>query len=727
MFNSAYLRIIMLAGLALTIPTTGYGENDTQWLLCPPSGIVPPPEPVSEEKRQQLHIKVDQAESLSNNVTRFTGNVEIEYLGNRISSDQADYDKQKDLVTVTGNVVINGQTAVLSGERAVIDPSGERGTIEISNYHLRASHAFGRARQIKLIDKNHARLKEISYTTCNPGQEDWLLKAERLELDYATNTGEAWDTTMRFKGVPFLYTPYINFPLQGRKSGLLAPTIGTSESRGTDITQPYYWNIAPHRDATLSLRNMTARGTMLESEYRYLNPSNNGQLNFDYMSADKQLNNEERWSGHFNHQAKHGKGWQSELLYNGVSDDEYFNDLGSSQSTTSLSHLERRADLSYQARYWSFLARAQGYQTLINDQPYQRLPQLKLNAFTPTKQGRPILSFDGEVVNFGKDDETVTKGVRVDLYPAVSMPMNGDAWFLKPRLALRYTGYQLENAPEENPARTLPITSLDSGLFFERDLNIGDSPYMQTLEPRLYYLYVPYRDQDDLPVFDTSTYDFTFHQLFRENRFNGADRHGDANQLTLALTTRFLNGLTGAEQMSASLGQILYFKDREISLPGNSLETESDSPLIGELSFHPNNSTDLTANARYNVNDDIAEVFNTRLRYHRGQDRSVSLGYRLRNDLDEQQSDLAAYWPLARHWQLLGRWQYDLEAKRNLDVVAGLEYRSCCWGFRIIGRELLNTTTEELERSIYFSFEFKGLSRIGNELDSELERGILGR
>jgi len=198
------------------------------------------------------------------------------------------------------------------------------------------------------------------------------------------------------------------------------------------------------------------------------------------------------------------------------------------------------------------------------------------------------------------------------------------------------------------------------------------------------------------------------------------------HQLTLALTTRFLNGLDGAEKMSASLGQILYFRDREVTLPGEATETESDSPYVGELTFHPSSALDLTANARYNAHDDITEVFNTRLRYHPGQDKSVTLGYRLRNELDEQQADVAAYWPLTHHWQLLGRWQYDLEAERNLDVVAGLEYRSCCWGVRMVSRELLNTTTNELEHSIYFTFEFKGLSRIGNELDSELERGILG-
>jgi LPS-assembly protein len=728
LFDIAHYRIILPAALAFLIPVTGHGAEtgELQWSLCPPTGVAPPPELPSPGKLEQLHLWADEIATLNSQVTEFRGNVEIGYLGNLLAGDQASYDRKADRITISGNVNLNGQEMVLTGERAVLTPSQDSGEIESTRYHLRKNHAFGGAERIELIDKEHAHLESVSYTTCVPGHEDWLLKAKTIDLDYSTNTGEARSTTMRFKGVPFLYLPYMNFPLHGRKSGLLAPSAGASESRGTDITIPYYWNIAPHRDATFALRNMTARGAMLGSEFRYLNPSNNGQINFDYLPDDKRFNNEKRWFGHFDHQGTLGKGWRTELLYNGVSDDEYFNDLGSSQATTSLSHLERRADLSYQSRYWSLLGRAQGYQTLIDDQPYQRLPQLKLNAFTPEKRGYPKLSFDGELVNFDKDDTAATKGIRLDLYPALSMPMDGDAWFLKPRLALRYTSYQLENATEERVERTLPIASLDSGLFFERELSIGDHPYMQTLEPRLYYVYVPYENQDNQPVFDTSLYDFNFSQLFRENRFNGADRHGDANQLTLALTTRFLDSRGGAEKMSASLGQILYFRDREVTLPGQALESESNSPYIGELSFHPTSALDLTANARYNANEKITEVFTTRLRYHPDRDRSVSVGYRLRDELNEQQADMAGYWPLSPHWQLLAHWQYDLEEERNLDVVAGLEYRSCCWGARMVSRELRNTTTNELEHSIYFTFEFKGLSRIGNELDSELERGILG-
>lgn len=732
MFANAHCRFTLFATLLLMIPAAGYAQEltDPQWALCPAADIAPPLPIPSVEEREQVHLSADQVQSLGKDVTRFSGAVEIKHMGNLIQGDEAVYDKERDLVTISGNVRINGQVMLLSGDRAVISPSGESGKVENSRYHLRKAHAFGDAGHIEVLDKDHAHLEEVSYTTCVPGHEDWLLRAKSIDLDYATNTGEARNTTMRFKNVPILYLPYLNFPLYGRKSGLLVPSVGTSDSRGTDIRIPYYWNIAPDRDATTSIRNMTARGIMLESEFRYLNPSNNGQINFDYLYKDKRLNDEDRWAGHFNHSADLGYGWRTDLLYNGVSDTEYFNDLGDSQALTSQSYLERHADLRYQSRYWSFLGRAEGYQTIdiTGDEPYRRLPQLKLDAASLEQPDQLKFDFSGELVNFAHKEETELEGIRLDIYPGVDLPLEGDAWFLKPRLALRYTQYQLENSTVEKPERTLPIASLDSGLFFERNLDIGNRPYIQTLEPRLYYLYVPYRDQDDLPLFDTSSYDFTFSQLFRENRFNGADRVGDANQISLALTTRLLDGQDGGERLSAGIGQIVYFSDREVTLnPSDTPELDSTSPYIGVLAFRPNTALELTANARYNSHTSITEVLTTRLRYHPGRDKSVTLGYRRREDENEEQTDIAAYWPLARQWQFLGRWQYDLVEERNLDVVAGLEYRSCCWGVRVVGRQLLNTTSGELENSIYLTFEFKGLSRIGSDLDSELERGILGR
>jgi LPS-assembly protein len=305
--------------------------------------------------------------------------------------------------------------------------------------------------------------------------------------------------------------------------------------------------------------------------------------------------------------------------------------------------------------------------------------------------------------------------------------MRGTAWFLTPRLALRHTQYQLKDVVgDDRPYRSQEVASLDGGLFFEREVEIAGRPLQQTLEPRLYYLHVPYDDQSNLPVFDTSDLDFTFSQLFRDNRFSGADRMGDAEQLTLALSSRLNRPDNGRELARASLGQIFYFRDRQVTLPSQPIETDDSSSLVGELALQPRDGLSLSATAQRNLHQDVSERIGARLSYRPEPSRALSLSYSYRRDQSVRQTDLVALWPLSQHWQFLGRWHYDLETERSVDVLSGLEYQSCCWGLRLVGRAQLNTSTQEIDRSIYLSLELKGLGNIGQGLDSELERGILG-
>jgi LPS-assembly protein len=334
---------------------------------------------------------------------------------------------------------------------------------------------------------------------------------------------------------------------------------------------------------------------------------------------------------------------------------------------------------------------------------------------------------DAELVNFVKATTTTAPtGTRIDLTPSVALPLEGPAWFLTPRLALRYTEYQLEDAEEPAMRRSLPVASLDSGLFFERDLAVGQTPLLQTLEPRLFYLYVPFEAQDELPLFDTSAYDFTMGQLFRTNRFSGVDRVGDANQLTTALTSRLLNAESGRELASAGIGQIHYFRDREVTLqPGAAAEETQSSDIVAELSASPVEGLEFNADTRWNPHDEVRERLNARVRFRPAPGKAVALSYR-QDDPVLEQTDLAFYWPVARHWNLLGRWNYDLLTEQDLDTIVGVEYQDCCWALRLLRRTTLNTSTLELDRSILITLELKGLAHIGRRLDEEVERGILG-
>lgn len=731
--------------LLLATPIWAVAVEASPWGLCAPLDLpAAPPFGGPGEVTGVTTLSADRADVEAAGSSLFSGRVVIEQDGIRIDAEQAHYERRSGRVKVEQGVRLNGPDMLIEGGRAEMNPGLATGSLEQGRYHIRSMHASGEAARITVHDRHRTTLEQASYSTCPPGDEDWLLTARRVELDREHNTGEAYHTTLRFMGVPFFYTPYLNFPLAGRKSGLLPASFGSSSRGGFELRTPFYWNIAPHRDATFTPRYIENRGTLLESELRYLDPRWDGQLNVDYLGSDQLLTREEqlavdpnlteeqllsdkaRYFGHLEHRTALPFGWRADLLYNEVSDSVYFDDLGGNQFQSSQSHLERHLDLTYRDRYWSLLARGQGYQTLSGSAPYSRLPQLQLSSHNDRRPGALYFDLNAEAVAFDHDTNPLT-GNRVDLYPGVSLPLQGSAWFLTPRIAGRYTRYQLEGGSEPRLSRSLGIASLDSGLFFERRLQLANHDYLQTLEPRLYYLYVPYRDQDALPIFDSAYRDLTFGQLFRENRFSGADRVGDANQLTLAVTSRLLEDDSGAERLTVSLGQILYLADREVTLSATEpVADPGSSAYLGQLEMRPSRSLGLSADIRWNPHTEETEVATTRLSYRPDPQRSLNLSYRQRDDQALEQTDTALYWPLARQWQLLGRWQYDLPGDRTLDLVGGLEYRSCCWGLQLVARNTLNTTTQELESSFYLTLELKGLASIGNALDAELEQGVLG-
>lgn len=718
-------RLPWLLALGLV---SGAAAAEQQWGQCgagQPAAALPDLGPESD---QTLRLSADHAETTGKDITRFSGSVVMQRAGKRIEAQQALYDKGKDTLDLSGNVDFVTRNLTASSDRAHLDMDKDSGELYGARYRFRSAHASGSADTIVIADPRHVALQGATYTTCNPDDVSWQLKARQINLDQTTNTGEARHVTLEFKGVPLLYLPYINFPLAGRKSGLLAPVYGQSTQTGTEIGIPYYWNIAPNYDATFTVRNMTARGTMLQSEFRYLQPANRGQLGLDYLPDDKRDGGKSRLHVDYNDQAALGDGWTSGVVYKYVSDVNYFNDLANSQLNTSTTSLERRFDLAYQGGGINFLGRFQGFQTLSGTATYERLPQLTLDASTQPHPDTLRLGLHSELVNFASSD-LVPTGTRVDLKPTLSMPLEGPAWFFTPSVAMRYTAYQLKDNPTGNdPTRTLPIASLDSGLYFDRDLTIGDHALVQTLEPRLYYLYVPYRDQSNLPLFDTAAYDFTFGQLFRDNRFSGTDRQGDANQVTMALTSRVRDANDGRELLRTSIGQIHYFSDRLVTVPGQTTAETQRSDLVAEIGSQPLKGLDLAADARWNADTSQTEVGTFGVHYSPEKDKVLSLDYRYRRDLGLHQADLAAFWPVTPRWRLLGRFDYDFEGRRTLDSIGGIAYEACCWALHLTVRQHLNTVTLQTDHSVYLSLELKGLGSLGGpRLEDVLDRDILKR
>jgi LPS-assembly protein len=362
----------------------------------------------------------------------------------------------------------------------------------------------------------------------------------------------------------------------------------------------------------------------------------------------------------------------------------------------------------------------------VADRPYKELPRIRFSAAPATRPLGLQFSLDSEAVEFEKND-TVT-GTRVDLQPRLTLPIDKAAYYIKPEASLRYTRYRLHDpAPgnPDDPARITPVASLDSGLFFDRPLDWRSSSYVQTLEPRLFYLYVPNKNQDDLPVFDTGDYDFNFWQLFLENRFSGPDRMGDANQLALALTTRILDPATGQQKFSASLGNLLYFRDREVTLPGDPVATDRSSDIIGQLRMTLGGGWLARTEVQWNPGETHTNRANALLRYQAGPRQLVNLSYRFRRDTLEQ-TDISFLWPIGRNWRVVGRWNYSIDDNQTLETIAGIGYESCCWAINLVGRSYVNEENGGRTTGIYAELELKGLTRLGNSIDNLLERGILG-
>ena len=694
------------------------------WGVCAP--LPRPPEGVAEPGPEPGPVRVDadQARGRTGEITTFEGNVKVLRNGRRVDAERADYDQAEDRVDAEGNVRFNTPAVSMWGERGQFRLGEESGAIEDVRFLYRDFHAFGEAAYAEFADPEHARMEEVRYTTCGFEDKDWELRAEEVKLDRTTNTGEAYHASLWFQGVPFLYSPYLNFPLSGRKTGLLAPSYGSTERTGLDLTIPYYWNIAPNQDATTTVRHIERRGTLLMGEFRYLEPTHRGTINLDWLPDDR-IYGDDRSGLSIDHRTNPTDRLSTEVLYNRVSDKDYFNDLDNNLGNLATTHLEQRGEAAYHADFWSVQTRVQSYQALVGDEPYQRLPQVLFNATSPSMPGELKYGIDSEYVRFVHDDRVPT-GSRVDLTPSVSLPMEGLAWFLTPKLSARHTQYQLTDATADDaPSRTLPVASLDSGLFFERELELAGRPLVQTLEPRLFFLHVPYEDQSDLPRFDTGQRGFSFNQLFREDRFSGPDRVGDADQVSLAVTSRFFDAATGVEYLKGSIGRIYYLDEREVTLNGAVPEDSPNSNWVGELTGTPLPGLDLRVTAEWDPDENKTRQALYKVNYRRGDKRIVSAAYRTSSPTNEEW-DLAFRWPVTPNWHLLGRWYYDVEEGEYLETAQGIEYESCCWTFQAVVKNepyLDSGGVWRDERSYMFQLTLKGLTSFGEGLGEHLQSG----
>jgi LPS-assembly protein len=698
--------------------------------LCLPTDppVVPLPEPSITAGDETVEISAGHVELETGSGAQFSDQVEITYGDARITAERATIDERNQSIEALGTVRYTDPDVTVYGEDIQVDTERDTIRFDAAGFDMPARPARGSAEEILIQSDSTLSLKSVLFTTCPAGNNAWELKARDIVLDPNTGLGTARGMKLDFKGVPIFYAPYFTFPIDDqRKSGFLTPDISDRDRTGLDLSVPYYLNLAPNYDLTLEPRYMSKRGTQLRSEFRFLLPRSEGQLDFEYLPSDDEVGFTRRYVN-LQQETAFGAGWQVDTGVEEVSDDAYFEDLGSSLAVTSQTHLDRFLDISYAAPYWTFLTRFQNFQTidpLLTDEqtPYERVPQLVFDG----RWFGEVLGFDSntEIVNF--DRNVGVTGWRLDSTQELSVRFARAGMYLTPAVALRQTNYWLDDpalGADDSPSRSLPISSIDAGLKLERDAGRRRS-WIQTLEPRLLYVHVPYEDQSALPVFDTILPDFNLVQLFRKYQFVGPDRITDTDQWSFGITTRLIDGASGRERLTATLGQTRYLNAQRVSLPGAPPSAANASDYVAEVSIGLHDSWNLDVGYQWNNDTDSSTRAETRFEYRPQEDRLFGFGYRYRRGSLEQ-GDLSLVWPAADRWRIIGRYSYSFLEEEPLEQFVGWEYEACCWRFRMVSRRYVSRRTGEVDSAISIQLELKGLAQGASAPEELLDRGILG-
>jgi LPS-assembly protein len=682
-------------------------------------------------------IDAQSIEGISGLEVTATGSVEFRQGEFAILADYLKLNREFGRLEASGGVRLQDGDDYFSGPSLRFDTANHTGTLEKPSFLMRRRQtARGGAERIEFLARGRYRLGDAHFTTCEPGNDDWRLEASELYLDYFEEEGVAHGARLRFLGAPILGSPYFSFPLNNRRrSGLLAPQYAQTSNRGAELELPFYWNIAPEQDATLVPTYMSKRGEQLKTQYRYLGHSYFGQARAEYMPEDKELG-VSRTGYSLQHEQRFTPSLLGRLDVNHVSDDRYFVDLYSQVRQVSTGNLQRDGYLQYVRTFsgtaLSAQARVQRFQTLQDPlapvtPPYHRVPQLSLGVARNDIAGWLDAALPGEYARFTHD--TLVEGERSMVNPVASMPLVGPGYFLTPKVGGRHARYELKRTAAGQPERqtvSVPWVSLDGGLVLERTADWFGTALTQTLEPRLFYVYAPFRDQSQLPLFDTTLADFNYAQLFTENRFVGGDRFGDANQITWALTSRLLND-NGAERLRGTIGQRYYFEDERVGLtPTSTLRTSSESDWLASLGGRLAAHWAADATVQYNPRDSRTERLGLQLRYSPEIAKVVNLNYRFNRGDALRQVDLSGQWPVGGGWYAIGRYNYSLQDESVLEALGGVEYNGGCWVFRMVFQQV-QAATDVTSKAIYFQLEFNGFGQIGsNEAVNLFRRNVPG-
>jgi LPS-assembly protein len=725
-----------------------------------------------------MDIKSNYAEVYDSEIRTFTGDVQMSRADQQSTSKSANYDSVSDVLDLNGNVFYHDEGVAMHSESAMLNLASDQAKLRDVQFISPTTPLRGKAQAYYRESKTLSNYKDVAYTSCRPGNQDWVIHASDLEMDKVSGQGTAKHTWLEFKGLPVFYSPMLSFPIDNRrKSGFLAPSFGSTKYSGFRVAAPYYWNIAPNYDATFTPRELSKRGPLFSTLFRHMNEQSQSKVGVEFMPYDTELKTT-RYLGSIQNSTTITPNIHSNLDLNYVSDQTYFAELGNALSFANINYLKSSADISYVNKDVNFMTSMVNYQsinTTLEDAqlPYRTLPRVNLNLNHEFNTKVPLVTdMQNEYANF--QQSSLINGQRFNTRPSISTPMANASSFLTPKVSLAYTQYDLTNITTDNltssglsptaysgssgsTSRTLPIFSADSGLFFERNLNIANNAYMHTVEPRLFYLYIPNTNQTDIPVFDSAQYDFQYGAMFRENSFSGTDRIQNANQVTTALTSRLIDDKTGLERLKLNVGEIFYFQNRTAWVPGEGstqalidrFNQQSVSNVVTDLTSALTKNLSLAAGMQWNPVLNDFERLKAGLHYRTEANEIFNARYYNRKNplipdetTDVNETDLSARFPVYDNWSLMGRWQYSVLWKKTQDSFLGIEKENCCWRFRVALRRYINNISNSdstaisgatgtvlsgtPQNGIFFEFELKGITSLGDTMDEFLGRELYG-
>ncbi len=683
---------------------------------------------------KEVHVRADNSEGDYLRAD-FSGSVEMHQGDKHLFAPELTYRHEEGKADLNRGGVISSPQAAIEGIKGHYDSEAQTASFEEAEYYMRGKQqaAVGSAKNARFDRKNNRDdFESVTWTTCPRLHPAWHIKAHTLMLDHNRERGVARDMTLRIGKIPVFYLPYFSFPISSaRQSGFLIPSMGSSEERGFEVSIPYYWNIAPNQDATFTFRPMTKRGLMADAEYRFLGEKQEGTLYGALLANDRKRPHHPRWSWRGTHQYHFNDQWHTDLLHQQVSDVDYVKDLTTDFRLYDEWYLERHFTLYGNTDYGNLMLRAQDYQRIDPvvseaDKPYSRAPQLTYNH--SIKNGNWRYDVSAEAVHFRKDELGGANRYSGD----VSAAYRAEAayGYIEPPISAHYAHYDYSTRKDKlrgkHHDRFLPTFSLDSKLTFERGFDWQGEDWTQTLEPRLYYLYTPYKDQSEIPDFDTDERSLSWNWLFARNRFVGEDRIGDANQLTTSVSSSFYRNHDGQEKLRLSLGQIQYFKDRRVQLGDKATEKQGRSVLVSEGLYQIDQHWRLYGLTYWDTQKHRNERDVISLDYHLDRDRFINLAHHY-NRRDYNQTTLAATWRINPQWRLFYRSDYSHRHHRLFNHVSGVEYNDCCWAWRLAGKHWRDRPGDDQKHSaIYLEFVLKGLGNMGSRSGRMLQKEIHG-